>query len=254
MRVTPNHPPLPAVGHIDVHSHLLPRIDDGCATIDESIECIRQLMAAGFAGSVCTPHFCRETNSHITREAIDGALAGLSERVAEEGIDYRLWPGGEVRLARSTIPWFEEVGVPTLGAGRSVLVDFWGMTWSDYASDICRYLIERGYQVIVAHPERMNLVLPSRDEVIESLGAMGVTFQGNLNSLTGGEGAEAGDVSARLLAENRYDLLATDVHGPVGLARRIEGIAVAERLVGPKRLAALLDERPREILSAATHP
>jgi short-subunit dehydrogenase len=134
-------------GRIDLHGHLLPGIDDGCGTSEESLECIRRLLAHGFVGSVCTPHVTRENYPENTPENIARAVAALEERVAAAGLDYALWPGGEVRIARSTVAWLEEQGVPTLGSGRWVLVDHWGPTWPAAAEELFAAVHARGLSI-----------------------------------------------------------------------------------------------------------
>src|SRR5947209_11686585 len=95
------------MGFIDLHSHLLPGIDDGCVAPEESLACVRRLQAEGFSGTVCTPHILPDIYPHNTPDRIKVRVAELQERLRAEGLDYQLWAGGEVRLDPGTLSWFE---------------------------------------------------------------------------------------------------------------------------------------------------
>lgn len=245
--------PLPSTGRIDLHSHLLPGIDDGCEAIDQSLACIKKLIEHGYVGAVCTPHVTRDSFPDNTPENIAEDVLELSRAVADAGLSFRLWPGGEVRLAASTIAWFEEAGVPTLGPGRTVLVDYWGRFWPPFAVETCRWLIDRGYKVLLAHPERMDFLVGDLKQVIAELQELGVQLQGNLNSLAGHEGPDALRWSKQLLTLDQYLALGSDVHGPGGIETRVKGIAHATEWVGAERVAELLEAAPRRILAAGLH-
>lgn len=240
--------PLPSTGRIDLHSHLLPGIDDGCETSEESLACIRRLIEQGYVGAVCTPHVTRESFPENTPALIADEVVELQQAVADAGLAFQLWPGGEVRLTASTVAWLEEAGVPTLGQGRTVLVDYWGRSWPPYAMPTCRWLIDRGYDVLLAHPERMEFLPDELAKILAEVQELGVRLQGNLNSLAGHEGADALRWSQQLLTDGRYLALGSDVHGPDGIGSRIKGIERAIEWVGAERVVELLETAPRRML------
>jgi protein-tyrosine phosphatase len=241
-------PQIPAAGRIDLHCHLLPGIDDGCQTVEQSLACVRGWIEQGFTGSACTPHVGPSWYPHNTPDNIHERLPELRRSLADARLDYQLWDGGEVRLSPETMEWFSYWGLPTLGPGRCVLMDWWGNEWPEFCTEACQFLLDNGYQPILAHPERMGLEQRELDAVLERLQKAGVWLQGNLNSLGGGEGPVAERRAMQLLREDRYFLLATDTHGPDSLAGRIRGLQVVEQQFGADRLATLLEHRPREVL------
>ncbi len=245
-----NWPAIPATGYLDLHCHLLPGLDDGCATVDESLDCIRQLIAAGFRGSVCTPHITRDAYPENKPERIAEAVAQLQTAVDGAGLNYALWPGGEVRIARSTVAWLESVGVPTLGSSRWVLIDHWGPFWPESGDELIDWLTGHGYQVVLAHPERMELMLGSLDDLLTRLERQGVVLQGNLNSLAGREGPRAASLADQLLGQQRYHLLASDTHHPLGLPSRMSVVAGTQAPLDQKASQWLLADRPRQLLKA----
>lgn len=246
-------PRLSASGRIDLHSHILPGIDDGCPTWSDSLKCVRELKARGFIGTICTPHIIQDQFPDNVPERISGWVADLRERLHEAGIEYQLWEGGEVRIAPGILQWFDRIGIPTLGPSKFVLTDWWERAWPDYGYRLFEDLIDAGYQPILAHPERMCLDERDLFKLIDSLKELGVWLQGNFNSLSGGEGPQAAAWAQNWLAQGAYDLVATDMHRPEMLAGRFRGIEEAERIVGSETLADLLATRPAAIIARAAH-
>lgn len=239
-------------GLIDIHCHLLPGIDDGCETYDESFACIRRLRAAGFVGSICTPHVWPELFPENTPANIDAWTRELRERLAEAGLRYDLWSGGELRMFRGVVDWLEEQGVPTLGPSRCVLVDFWEDRWPKWVTPAFQWLLDQGYQPVLAHPERMRKTRDLLDRLAD-VQAMGVWLQGNARCMTGEEGFDADRLVRELLAEGRYRFFALDLHRPDGIEGRLDGLSLVEAEFGEQTIEQLLVDAPRrDILAAAS--
>ena len=241
-------PEIPVHGFLDLHCHFLPGIDDGCRDLEMSLECIRLWQAAGFVGAVCTPHLATTWFPENTPAKVAIWTASLRAELATAKIEFQLWAGGEVRLSNKVVSWWEEHGVPTLGPGRCVLIDWWATDWPDYCDAACQYLLDRNYQPILAHPERMGLPTQELFAVVHDLRSRGVWLQGNLNSISGGEGTDAADYSARWLKEEAYHLLASDTHEPLTVPSRIAGLEKTKQLQGSEVLQRLLADRPREVM------
>ena len=207
---------------------MIPGIDDGCEDLTQSLESIDRLMAYGYVGSVCTPHIWPDLFPGNTPSHIEGLTAQLQRELDARGIGYRLWPGGELRLFKGAIKWLKQHGVPTLAGTRYVLCDLWEDRWPKHADQTLDYLLDEGYTPILAHPERMNLdgKLPAQ---LTTLTARGVLLQGNFNCLTGGEGPLAAERVRRFLHEDRYALMAMDMHRPEALETRLEGLENHDR-------------------------
>jgi protein-tyrosine phosphatase len=234
-----------AADYFDLHCHLLPGIDDGCEDIEESLECIRLLSNAGFRGAVCTPHACVSAFPDNTPRNIAAWLVELRDAVQEAGLNYELHSGAELRLAPNNLAWFSQHGVPTLGDSRAVLVDWWGDDWPAFCDATLDHLLARGYQPILAHPERMGLETDLLTTVLESATNRGVWLQGNLNSLGGGEGKRARDLAWRILGQGGYQLLSTDTHDPGSVPPRLRGLEITVREASTGIVADLLGRRTR---------
>jgi protein-tyrosine phosphatase len=241
----------PHANFIDLHSHLLPGIDDGCRNVEESLACVRKLLENGFTGTVCTPHMGIDAFPENVPDNIAIRVETLQEQLLAAGLEYQLWAGGELRIGDDTIAWLREHGVPTLGPSRMVLVDYWGSQWPDYADSVIEHLIDQGYHPILAHPERMDLKDHEWDAVLERLHQFGVPLQGNLRCIAGGEGPRVEARARRLLSENRYRFVATDMHGTPDLPDRLAGLTAVEKQVGREKLRELLALAPFEIVAAS---
>jgi protein-tyrosine phosphatase len=183
-----------------------------------------------------------------TAAAIRAWVEELREVLRQADVEYELWPGGEVRIAPRISGWLDSHGVPTLGSSRAVLVDYWGRDWPTFADELLDWLLERGYQPILAHPERMGLDDAELTRVAESLARRGVWLQGNLRSLAGGEGRQARRQLETLLQRDAVYALATDTHNPEDIDGRLAGIDVLLKLHGPDAATRLLATRSGEIL------
>jgi protein-tyrosine phosphatase len=175
-------------------------------------------------------------------------VATLQEELDAAGLNYQLWAGGELRIANDTVSWIEEHGVPTVGQSRYVLVDYWGNKWPAYADRVIEYLLQEGYRPVLAHPERMDLDDAEWDALLGRLEQSGVWLQGNLKCLAGREGPRVELRARRLLEEDCYRMLATDMHGTADLADRLAGLSVVEQLVGSGKMRMLLADMPQEIV------
>jgi protein-tyrosine phosphatase len=239
--------------YFDLHCHLLPGIDDGCEDMEESLECIRLLSAAGFRGAVCTPHACVGGFPDNTPKNIARWVNELREEIREAGLSYSILPGAELRLAANNLAWFSLNGVPTLGDSRAVLCDWWGDDWPAFCDITLDHLLARGYQPILAHPERMGLSDSLLTKVLESLERRGVWLQGNLNSLGGGEGKRARELAWELLGRGRYQLLSTDTHDPGSVPPRLKGLEITVRDAATGVVDNLLGKATRAAIGQLEH-
>ena len=138
-------PPIPPTGRIDVHSHMLPGIDDGCEDLNESIASIKLLTQAGYVGTICTPHLWPDLFPDNTPVNIQRWTTQLTKQLEERGIEYTLWPGGELRLFKGAIDWMKTHGVPTLADSKYVLADFWEDNWPRHVDKAFDWLLAEGY-------------------------------------------------------------------------------------------------------------
>jgi len=244
----------PPAGPIDLHSHLLPGIDDGCDSLDESLDAIAQLKQAGYVGTICTPHVWHELFPDNQPLNIQRWVKNLRLALADRHIDYTLWPGAEVRLFPGFVDHFATRPIPTLAHTNRVLCDMFSDDWPDWAIPALQHIIHRGYQPILAHPERINVDPDTWTARIDEVRNLGVWLQGNLEAFTGGLGRRADQYIRQLASQNAYTFLALDMHRPYSLPDRLDGRAIATEELGQDTLAKLTDHHVRQLILAPDTP
>lgn len=216
----PEHPdPGPAI--VDLHSHLVPGVDDGTATIAESLAALKGLYREGVRTVVTTPHLLvpRLTDAEVGREldrqrrSFDGLVAaaeGQSELPAL-ALGQEIWAPDASAVRRVV----RRAGIGL--ARRYLLVEF-GFELQGTHNDVVREVLDSGRQIVIAHPERYYY-LPGHNpvDVMRTWQEMGALLQVNVGSLTGhynrsSPGSE--QLAWRMIALGLVDLLATDHHGP----------------------------------------
>ena len=239
-------------GRIDIHSHLLPGVDDGCPTVDDSARCARMLVEAGFTHAFCTPHVWPK----LPRNTVANIRKGVEDLQAEydsRDIPLRVLPGGEINLlwgwpALGDLPGGQVV---TYGlAGKYALFDFWAEELSECVecmSPAVKHLQSLGLTLILGHPERIAALY--RDPAaVDWFVERGVLLQMNTWCLTDPPGSPVYELAARLLREDRYFAFGTDTHNAASMPNRIRGIKVAEQIVGPELVRRMTVGNPGRLL------
>ncbi len=196
---------------VDLHCHLLPGVDDGPATMDESIAYARAATEAGTGTIVATPHV-EQVDVRTIPERVEEVRAALRR----ERVDLDVVVGGELKPASIPDLDAEELEILAHGpAGARWLlyeVPFSGV--DDAFLDGARELRARGYGLLLAHPERSRGFMEHGGELLDPLVRAGSLFAVNVGPLTGHEKVERTH-AARHRAENGLaHLVATDAHPP----------------------------------------
>ena len=200
-----------ARGHItDIHCHLLPGLDDGPATMDDSLAMARRAVADGTGTVVCTPHMHPTYPTHP--DAVHTGVARLADALREADIPLRVLPGGEISHLHLPEMSIAQVRRASLGAeGRWVLLEVPFRDWPQELPRIIRTLGNRGLGTILAHPERSE---PVQDDpfLLQPLIAMGALAQVTAASLTGGHGPDAARTARDLIDLRLVHVVASDGH------------------------------------------
>lgn len=237
-------------GRIDIHGHLLPGIDDGCPSAEDSLACARMLVDAGYTHACCTPHVW-PTLARNTVTAIRQRTDELQQQLDAAGVPLRLIPGGEINLewnwpAIGSAPPAE---IASYGlAGKHLLFDFWADTFPDFLPPAVQRLQGLGFTLIMAHPERL-IAVQTDPAIADRFIEMDIRLQCNSWCLTDPVGTPTRDVSERLLRDGKYFLLGTDLHNAATLPIRLEGVHRAIEYVGADAVDALTITNPRQLVA-----
>jgi protein-tyrosine phosphatase len=233
-------------GRIDVHSHLIPGVDDGCRTVEQSIECARMLAGAGYTHVFCTPHVW-PNYPHVTRENVRRWTDILQLELRTANIPITLLPGGELNLSPATLRNDPDHIIPLALGNQFILTDIWADLIPSFFEPTIRWLQDMKLTVILAHPERCRAV-QDHPEIAEWLAKIGVLLQGNLQCFADPPEALTRRIAERYLRERRYFLLGSDTHNPEGLPGRLTGLQNAIALAGEAVINQLTIENPRQLL------
>ena len=194
----------------DIHNHVIPGIDDGSPTLEESMRMLRLWADLGYRKVITTPHVITATYPN-TRETILGQLYLLRDRIAEEGIDIELEASGEYHLDYEFIERLESGQLIGVGPRRVVLLDLPFHQPLVGLDEVLRQVRKAGYAPVIAHPERYTYMI-GRIKLHEELKAMGVWFQLNLGSLLGQYGQQVKVTARRLIDAGLVDMVGSDAH------------------------------------------
>ena len=235
---------------IDLHSHILPAVDDGARNIGESLSIARAAAHDGTTVIAATPHV--RFDYPTTPEEIRSGVETLNELLVREHVPVRVVPGAELDLARLRELELDELDAYGLGGNpRVLLVECPYRGWPEDLFDQIGRLRGAGLTVVLAHPERNDAV--HRDLALIDLAvASGALIQVTAGSLVGEAGRKSRRTAEAFLARGLCHLLASDVHGP-GVRRTLLGAARGH--VGDDRLARWLTEDvPGAILAGGELP
>jgi protein-tyrosine phosphatase len=235
-----------SVGRIDVHTHLLPGIDDGCKTVEESIECATELVIAGYTHAFCTPHIW-PTYKGVSRTSVPRWCESLQSEFRKAGVPLKLIPGGEMNLYAGVEKTPEEDVVP-LALGKYMLVDMWAEKIPDFFEPAIRWLQGMGLTVILAHPERMRAV-QDRPEVVKQFKSLGILLQGNLQCFGDRPEALTRQCAEHFLTNGEYFVLGSDTHNPQSMDVRMNGLKRAIEIAGDEKVNELTVTNPRRFVA-----
>lgn len=239
---------------IDLHSHILPGVDDGPPGVAGSLELARAAVAAGTGQMVATPHI--NDDHFIEPLDVAPAVAALNERLAAERIDLVVRAGGEIAMPRLLDLEEEELESLGLGGGPYLLVESpFGLAAGSF-EPLVQDVLDRGHRVLLAHPER-SPTFQREPERLAGLVRSGVLVQITAGSMAGSFGERVRRFTARLLHEDLVHVVASDAHNhdvrPPGLD---EAVLTAERDVPgiADRIEWLTREVPGAILAGEPIP
>ncbi len=194
----------------DMHSHLIPGIDDGSPDIATSIKIIKGFAELGYKKIITTPHILWEIYPN-TPEIITKGLEELRAAVAKENLDIDLHAAAEYYIDDYFAEQLKKKTPLLTISGNMVLVEFSMVTAPLDLQQVLFDLQMQDYQPVLAHPERYSYLNRKR-EFFDDLKNAGCLFQLNLLSLTGYYGEAVQELAAYLLENEFYDMAGTDLH------------------------------------------
>lgn len=191
----------------DIHTHVLPCVDDGSASLEESLKMLGALYAQGVENAILTPHYRK--NYVASPEQLREDFKEFRSRVFEAGIPINMYLGQEIYIGRGYKKFFSENKVLTLNDTNYILAEFDFSIETDVA-EVVYELKAMGYIPIVAHFERYSYVDANVAREIKEVGGL---IQVNADSIVGKYKRKYGRLIKELLECKLVDFVASDVHG-----------------------------------------
>lgn len=194
---------------VDMHSHVLPGIDDGAQTPEESIVLIKKMMELGIQKIIATPHIMADFYRN-TKETIGDSLELLKEALARENIDIVIEAAAEHYFDETFEARIDNDQLMIMG-DKFVLFEYSFIMPPPNAISVIQKIKDKGLQPILAHPERY----PYLDfEQYKNLHDWGCDFQLNTISLTGYYGKDVKETAEMLIDNQLIDFISSDMHHP----------------------------------------
>ncbi|MES2828463.1 MAG: CpsB/CapC family capsule biosynthesis tyrosine phosphatase [Bacteroidota bacterium] len=191
---------------VDMHSHLLPGLDDGSPDVEQSVKLIKSLNELGYSKFLCTPHIFTELYPN-SPETILPALKATEIALREANINVAVGAAAEYMVDDT----FKVADGLMTHPGNYILIEMSYLNETPNIEQVVFDLQIRGYRIILAHPERY-LFYHFEKARFERFKDMGVCFQLNLLSVTGYYGKEVKRIADYLLEKKFYDLASSDLH------------------------------------------
>jgi protein-tyrosine phosphatase len=231
---------------IDTHCHLLPGLDDGPASVADSVRLAHMLADEGASKVLCTPHYSARypTPVHRARERLERVRGDL----ADIGVPLELELAAEVGADLAVRAPSEELHARAI-AGRFLLVELVSGLPRGTPEAVVARLAGEGLTVVFAHPERW-LARFGRVDLLDDLRAEGAWLQVVVPSLVGSSRPEIWEAGWELVVSGRADLVGSDAHRAGGRRVRLRGLAdLLDARCGEARREELLDHAPARLLA-----
>lgn len=233
---------------IDLHSHILPSIDDGAPDLQCALDMARAFVADGVVILACTPHILPGLY-HNTGTEIAAAVDALQAALDAHAIPLRLVTGADNHMVPDFLPGLRSGHLLPLHGSRYVLVEPPHHSLPPRLEDFFFDLLAHGYVPVLTHPERLSWI-NQHYGTIARLADAGVWMQITAGSVTGAFGRNARYWAERMLDEGRVHILATDAHDTVRRPPNLSaGRDAAAQRVGVGEAENLVLVRPRGVLA-----
>ncbi len=198
------------MGLIDIHTHIIPGVDDGAKNFEDSLATLKQLSDLGIDTIVATPHR-RSSMFEYDEEIVRQNFNKLSNLIAENDLDIKIFLGAEYYFGPDLFDDINRKTVYTLGNSNYILVEFRSLRFTNQDKESLFRVITSGYNLIVAHIER-NRFNSDSFSALEYLRDNSALFQCDIMSLSGLWGEQANLFMEELIKRNYVDVISTDVH------------------------------------------
>ncbi|WP_435354455.1 tyrosine-protein phosphatase [Emticicia sp. SJ17W-69] len=206
---------------VDIHSHLIPGIDDGSPDMETSLHFLGKLSELGYKKVITTPHIMTDFHPNDSKTILSG-LTALKSELKAKGINIEVEAAAEYFLDTTFEKLLAEGDILSFGAKKYVLVEMSFIQSTPNFEEIIFNLLTKGYTPILAHPERYTY-WQENSRVFRHIQDLGCLMQVNIPSLLGYYGKPVKNLAIQMIKSGYIDFLGTDLHHIRHLDLFIEG-------------------------------
>ncbi|WP_312098335.1 CpsB/CapC family capsule biosynthesis tyrosine phosphatase [Niallia sp.] len=195
---------------IDIHCHILPGVDDGAATIEDSVAMANAAVKEGITTIIATPHHKNNQFSN-SKSSILTKVNDLNTVLIQENIPLTILPGQEVRIYGEVLEDYYKEEILTLNHTKYLFIEFPSSSVPRYAERLLYELQTEGIIPIIVHPER-NKELQEKPDLLYQFVKNGALTQVTASSIVGQFGKNVKKFSERLIEHNLTHFVASDAH------------------------------------------
>ena len=232
---------------IDIHSHIIPNVDDGARSVEETFNILKEAQEAGFTDVILTSHFLLNYYETNAQELIFWKEK-LQEVLKKQGTKINLHSGMEIYITNQMEELLENKKILTLANSGYMLIELPLATNVKYFDYVVYYLEAKGIKPIIAHPERYKCVQKD-PHIVEEYIEKGCLIQCNYGSIVNLYGREAEKTIKTLLKKNQVHFLGSDVHRENGTYLIIlDAIKKIRKIIGENKINEITTINPKKIL------
>ena len=233
---------------IDFHSHVLPNIDDGSKSVEETFNLIKEAKSAGFDKIISTSHYM-EGYYEVESNEREVWIGGINKKLEEMDVDIRLYLGNEIYITDNIINLLEEGKASTINNTNYVLFEMPFDTKPLNLYSIIYEMLKYKLVPILAHPERYAYVQKD-PEIIYDLIQKGTLMQSNYGSIIGQYGRKAHVIVKKMLQKNMIHFLGSDVHKQNTVYKKMPKILnELRKVISEEKLNELTTVNPELVLN-----
>lgn len=240
---------------IDIHSHILPSVDDGAQTLDAALELLTLAQEDGITTQFLTPHM-RDTNYINDPETIVQKYNNFSEIVAEKGYTIKLRLSAEVRVSPEVKKLVQRDDFPWLGLWQGKKAFLLEMPHGQVPTgtiNLIKWLLQRDILPVIAHPER-NREFQTNTNLLKQFIETGCLIQITAASLSGKFGDKSKSMAVELLEKGVVTFMATDCHNSFYRPPDLKaGYETAKNIIGKDKAWSLVHDAPAKLLESYNH-
>ncbi|NSB16563.1 tyrosine-protein phosphatase [Clostridium beijerinckii] len=229
---------------VDIHSHIIPGIDDGSKDMEMTLEMLRNAEKDGVKEIVATPHYLLEYGE-ATIDEVKNYVKEINNILGKENIDIKIYSGQEVYYTEKIIEYYMQGNIGTLNDSRYMLVEFPMRKFDESIFDTLYELQVRNIVPVIAHPERYIPIIEDPKNINKFINE-GYLFQVNAGSIDGRFGEKIQKTANILLDNGIYNFIGSDAHN---INRRNTGLSTALDLINKSTIKNIFKESSEKILN-----